>query len=174
MNETEIYGIYDSDFNLMFENAINMKASVFEGSKLMEHPIEDGSTKTDHKIILPVEIEVILWISEAHYKDTYSVIKQALYSDSSFQVNTRVGIYSNMILSEMPHEESPDQSGAIIITLSLKEAVIVTTQYQALTPRKVKDSKDSSTVNRGEQKPQKSDRTLLDVAAHAVGGYFGK
>ncbi|CNI48481.1 phage baseplate protein [Yersinia pekkanenii] len=169
MNETEILGIYDNDFNLMFENAINMKASIFEGSKLMEHPIEDGSTKTDHKIILPVEIEITLWIPEEHYKDTHAIIKQALHSDSSFQVNTRVGVYSNMMLSEMPHEEAPEQSGAIIITLSLKEAVIVTTQYQALTSRKVKDPKDTSTVNRGEQKPVNSGSVAIGGVRAIIG-----
>ncbi|TQI80000.1 hypothetical protein FHU10_5149 [Serratia fonticola] len=150
----EVYGLYDGNFNLAFPDAISMKASVREEAKLMEHPMEDGATIADHRVILPVGIELVVFLPAESYKDSYNCLRQAFRGEELYTVHLATGIYSRMALQAMPHEETPDQSDAIAITLSLKEARIITTQYQALPPVKVKSPKDTCTVERGEQQPQ--------------------
>lgn len=173
---TEVYGIYDDNFKVMFPDAINMKATVQEEAKLMEHPIEDGSSVTDHRIILPVEIELIVFLAADTYKDSYNNIRQAFRGEQLFVVHLATGIYSRMAMQAMPHEESPEQAGSIAMALQLKEAQIITTQYQALPPRKVRDKKDTSTVNRGEQQSQEQKTFVassVDALAGAVVPIFG-
>lgn len=156
----EVIGVYDSDFNLVFPGANLMKATVQREAKLMEHPIEDGSTVVDHKVILPVDIELVVFIPGISYKDTYEQIKQAFLSGDLYTVQTRAATYLNMTIAAIPHEETTDQADIITMSLQLRETIIVETQYQALPPRKVADPRDTSTVERAEQAGE-SNRTVL-------------
>ncbi|MBC3211371.1 phage baseplate protein [Serratia fonticola] len=170
---TEVYGVYDDNFNVAFPAAISMKASVSEEAKLMEHPLEDGSTIADHRVIQPVEIELIVFLPDDTFKDTYSNIRQAFHGEQLYTVHLATGMYSRMALQAMPHEETPEQAGSIAIALQLKEAQIVTTQYQALPPRKVKDPKDTSTVHRGEQQPVPvKNETIVKKGVDWLGGKY--
>jgi hypothetical protein len=166
---TEVYGVYDDNFNVAFPAAISMNASVHEEAKLMEHPLEDGSTIADHRVIMPTEIELVVFLPADTFQDTYNNIRQAFHGEQLYTVHLATGMYSRMALQAMPHEETPEQAGSIAIALQLKEARIITTQYQALPPRKVKDPKDTSTVNRGEQQPQQP-----KTGAKQVGGWVGE
>ena len=56
-----------------------------------------------------------------------------------------------MIISQLPHEESPDQFDTIIVALKFKQAIFVTTNSQALPATAVKNPVQQSTVNTGEQ-----------------------
>jgi hypothetical protein len=75
----DLVGIFTQDFNQVFIRARPIKASVKEGAKSMEHPLETGATTTDHRIILPVEIELSMIMQAVDYRDTYEDIKQAFF-----------------------------------------------------------------------------------------------
>lgn len=149
--ETELYGVYSDNFSLLFEDAISMKASVTEDAKLMEHPLEDGATIADHRVFLPVEIELSMTLPGDSYKNTYALIKQAFKSEDVFNIHTKTDVYSSMAISGMPHEEDPTITDTIPLILNFRQVTIIKTQYQALPPRKVSDAKDTSTVKRAEQ-----------------------
>ncbi|MDX6916502.1 hypothetical protein R9X49_15440 [Pectobacterium carotovorum] len=165
---TELYGVYDADFNHRFDGITVLKASIIRDAKMMEHPLEDGSTITDHRIILPIEIEIAALIPVAQSNSLYTEIRQAFTSTELFSINTRSGVYPSMAMSAMPHEEDPTNADMIPIVLRFKETILVETQYQALPPRKVKDPKDSSTVNRGEQKAGNKETVLLSGGSAAI------
>lgn len=153
----DVVGIYDAEFNQLFETARAIKASVKEDSKLMEHPVENGATITDYSIILPIEIELSMIAAGVEaYRAVYNQIKQAFVSRSVLVVQTWTGLYRNMLIQSMPHEEDPALADAIAIALRLKEVKIVEAQYAALTARQVRNPSHASTVARGQQQPQQA------------------
>ena len=137
-----ILGIPNSQASIgqLFTNARPVKAIVRETSKVMDHPVETGVTLSDHHIINPIEIDLqlivtstpagliggLLGISTAtNYATTYSQIRQAFINATPLAVKTRVGVYSNMIISEMPHEEDADMYDVISINLRLKQVIYI-------------------------------------------------
>jgi hypothetical protein len=145
---TDTVAVFDQNYNQLFRNARAIKAVVKEQSKVMEHPVESGAVITDHRIILPIEIDLSLILSSADYQDVYGSIKQYYLNATLLIVQTRSGIYTNQLISALPHEEDPTMFDALTVALSLKEVFMVTAQYA--TPR---HASNTNTVNRGTQQP---------------------
>jgi hypothetical protein len=139
--------VLDQNFNQVFPLARAIKAVVKEEARVMEHPLESGATITDHRVILPVEIELSFILLPGSYQDTYRQIRQFYLNATLLIVQTKSGAYYNQLISSMPHEENPDQYNALSLALTLKEAQFALTAV-AYTP---KNTKQSSEVNRGAQ-----------------------
>jgi hypothetical protein len=134
-----------ASFGQMFANARPMKATIRETSKVMEHPVETGVILSDHHIINPVEIDIPLVVTSttpgtinsllslvgigsavaANYAATYSQIRQAFINATLLSVKTNVGVFSNMIIADMPHEEDPEMFDVITIALHLKQVIYI-------------------------------------------------
>ncbi len=155
-------GLFDDSFAQCFVDARPIKATVKESSKTMEHPLESGATTTDHRILLPVEIELPMMLPSTACRNTYAQIREAYRNGQAFSVQTKAGRYSNMFITDMPHEEAPDIFDSIKLSLRLKEILLVKAQYEKLTSQKVKNKSHASTVQRGEQsgKPTQKQSTL--------------
>ena len=150
----------------LFVNARPMKATIRETSKVMEHPVETGVVLSDHHIINPVEIDIPLIVNSTFYAATYSQIRQAFINATPLSVKTRVGVYSNMIIADMPHEEDAEMFDAITIGLHLKQVIYIvpgsnspTQNFQPLAPA------NSNTVASG-LKSAASLGTQLVAGAH--------
>lgn len=139
--------IFDQNYNQLFQQAKSIKVVVKENSKLMQHPLETGAIITDHRIILPIEIEMSLILASSDYADVYKSIRQYYYNATLLVIQTRSGIYQNQLIEAIPHEEDPDMYDAITIALSLKQVFYVSAQY-AVAP---KYPSDSNTQDRGTQ-----------------------
>jgi|ERR1700733_751634 len=139
--------IFDQSYNRLFPNASSIKATIKETAKTMEHPIETGAIITDHRIIMPVEIELALILLSFDYQNTYSTIKQFYLNATLMVVQTRSGIYENQMIASMPHEEDPTQFDVITLILGLKQVLFVAPQYGVVP----KLPKNSTTVRRGAQ-----------------------
>jgi hypothetical protein len=149
--------VLDQNFNQVFPLARAIKAVVKEEAKVMEHPLETGATITDHRIILPVEIELSFILPPSSYQDTYRQIRQFYLSATLLIVQTKSGVYYNQLISSMPHEENPDQYDALALALTLKQAQFATTKVD-YSPKNVNQS---SEVNRGAQQ-------AMNVAGNAA------
>lgn len=153
---TDVTCVLNAALAQVFELARPMKASVKREAKAMEHPLETGATVTDHRIILPTEIELsMMLVGEADYRTTYRQIADLFLRGELLTVQTRAASYSNMTITGIPHEESPDQFDAIMLALKLKEVQYSTGAFSTV---KVRHKKDSRTVKRGEQQPQPAAR----------------
>lgn len=146
----DVVGIWGSDYGQVFQKSRPVRCSVTESSKNMEHPLETGAVITDHRIILPVEIALDLVMEGAAYYDQYTKIKQAFVKGDLFSIHTKTGIYKNMMIVQIPHQESPDQYDTITMSLTLKEVIFVTAQFQPLPASKVKTSTNQSTKDKGQ------------------------
>ena len=139
--------VFNQDFEQLFKQARALKAVVKEQSKLMEHPVETGAIITDHRIVLPVEIELTLILTSEAYQDVYKSIRQYYLNGTLLLIQTRSDIYSNQLISSMPHEEDPEQYNVIPLVLNLKEVRFVTAQYGVIP----KQPKNANTVKLGAQ-----------------------
>lgn len=139
--------VFDQDFNQLFRDARAIKATIKEEAKVMEHPVENGTIITDHRIILPVEIDLAMILLPDVYQDVYEQIRQYYFSSTLLTIQTKSGIYNNQLIAAMPHEEDPDQFDVITLALSLKQVQFVTAQYGVIP----KQPKNNTTVKRGTQ-----------------------
>lgn len=149
-SRVDVVGIWAQDFTQFIPFSRPIKCSVTEPSKNMEHPIETGSVVTDHRVILPVEAELSLIMDAATYRDQYQQIKSAYLAGELFYLHTRTGIYPNMMITDIPHDETPDIFDTIALALKLREVQFVTAQFLPLPPRKVADKTSQSTKDRGQ------------------------
>lgn len=139
--------VFDQNFNPVFPQALFMKATVKEEAKVMEHPVESGAIITDHRIILPVEIELSVMLEFADRQDTYRIIRQLYLNSTLLVVQTNTGIYENQLIASMPHDEDPDYYNVIVIAIKLKQVQFVTAKY-AVVPKR---ARNTTTVDRGTQ-----------------------
>lgn len=139
--------VFNQDYEQLFRDARSIKAVVKEQSKVMEHPIETGAVITDHRIILPVEIELSLLLLSRSYQDTYKAIRSYYLNGTLLVVQTRTGVYENQLISAIPHEETPEQYDVISLNLSLRQALFVVPANE-ITPA---EPEDTNTVDRGQQ-----------------------
>lgn len=166
----DVVAIVDPDTGAqLFSAAESMKANIGPMSKIMDHPLEDGSPVSDFKIILPVSIELGLLLDANDFDATYAQIYDAFLDSTFLTVRTNADTYENMVIEGLPHDETPDMFGLLAISLRLREIQLVTVQYQALPASQVAAPTDQSTVNRGEQQPAPANSVLYDAK-----NYFSK
>ncbi len=152
--------VFDQNYNQIFREARAVKAVVKEQAKVMEHPVESGAIITDHRVILPVEIDLSLILASENYQNVYKQIRQYYYNATLLIIQTRAGVYENQLISGLPHEEDPTMFDALAIALSLKQVQFVTAQY-GIVP---KYPSNSNNVNRGTQQGTPATSTQYTLA----------
>jgi len=166
----DVVGIFDENLNQVFRLARPIRATVSEDSKLMEHPVEDGSIITDHQIILPIEIRLSLILDPEEYRNIYGLMKQSYLRSELFIVRTRTATYTNMIIKSLPHEEDAAIYDTIAMSLLMKEVQIVEAQFGTLPPEAVANQADTDIVDGGEQSPQ--NQSAAAELLSNIGGLF--
>lgn len=146
----DVVAVLNADMQQVFVKARTIKATIMRASKAMEHPLETGATITDHRIILPVNIELALILASEDYRAVYQQVRDLFDKGTLLTVQTRVDSFTSMLIEKMPHDETPDMFDGVALALSLKEAHFVQPQFSAL---KAAQPKDSTTTARGQQQP---------------------
>lgn len=149
----DVVGVFDANLNQLFADARPIKAMIKPDSKLMDNPGESGITITDHRIFLPVEIELSLILRAATFRDTYQQVKTAYVNLTPLSVQTKADTFTNMYIMAMPHDEDPDLFDTISLALKLREVNLVTAQYAQLPAGQVKKKSNSSTTKTGQKTP---------------------
>jgi len=149
----DVVAVLNSSFEQVFEDARAIKATIMRASKAMEHPLETGATITDHRIVLPVNIELALILSSADYRAVYQQVRDLFIAGELLTVQTRVDSFSSMLIEKMPHDETPEMFDGVALALSLKEAQFVQPQFSTV---KVEKPKNSTTVKGGQKQPTES------------------
>ena len=142
-------------FRPLFDRASVTSVTVRETSKLTTFAVEDGTQRTDHRVIDPVEIDLPLLLTE-ETRDLYQQLRAAYLEGRDLIIQTKVGSYPSMMVYEIPHDETPDTGDAIAIAVKLREIMAYTPEFGALPPRKVANPAQSSTVQKGQQQTTES------------------
>lgn len=172
--QSDVVAVLSGGFAPIFSLARPMAASVYERAEPMEHPLETGATVTDHLVFKPVQIEIpLICAGNFAYRATYAAIRATYLSGLRLTVQTRTGSYDNMVIAELPHDESAEYFDAITIRLRLVEARFVTPETE-LASNQVANSSQSSTVKRGSQQTAAptaaAETAVTDGAAQSGGG----
>lgn len=153
----DVVRITDEDGNQMFAAARAMRAAVNRSSELCEHPLETGNTITDFKVIKPNVAQLAVFIPGDAYGSVYKEIEQAYTNSTSMIVQTRASSFANMVITDMPHDESPELGDIVAVSLTLKEVVWFTSTVETMPAKEVSASKktgaksDASTVKQGQK-----------------------
>lgn len=143
-------------FQPLFVGSNPMRVSVRETSRLTTWAVEDGSSRTDHRVLDPVEINIPMLLSE-DTRSLYEQLRTAYLEGRDLIVQTKVASYSSMMIYEIPREETPDQGDAIAIEVKLREIRVVTPEFGTLPPSRVSNPAQASTQNRGQQQTDEAD-----------------
>lgn len=151
----DVLAVLDKDLNQVFPDVRAVKATVKEESKPMEHPLETGALVTDHRIILPVDIELSALVTVENYRAVYRQVKDIYLRGDLLTVQTRTDSYPSMLIATMPHEETGDMQDGVTLVITLREAKFVTAEFKEMKipPPKPAAKKNTDTVKRGEQRP---------------------
>jgi len=171
----DVVGLWRDDFKQFCALSRPMNCRVTEPTKNMEHPVESGSVITDHRVILPVEIEMSLVMDADSFADQYAQLRTAMKNATLLYVHTRTSVYGNMIITDMPHDENPDQYDTIAVSLRLKEVILVTATFEPLPPRSVQNKDNSSTKDRGQTQkkdpqPKAQAKVKQSLASRLISG----
>lgn len=135
-----------SDGTQAFPKARPMTVSVNEGGELMQHPLETGAQIVDHLVKRLNEITYPV-IIKAPYKPVLDEIRQLYEAGTKFIVQTKTGNYSDMVLFDLPHDETPDGYDMITVTLKFREAKFIKPTLGGPVPRR---KKHANTTKRGQ------------------------
>lgn len=161
----DVVGVYTQSFVQVFLGARPLKASVKPNSRLMDHPLETGAIISDHRIILPVEIELSMILQSKDYPEAYRQIIQLYSSGTLLIVQTRSGVYKNQIIQQPPNEEDAEMYDVLSVALKLRQVQFTSAQFGILP----KNPSNNSTVPRGQQQAQQSPESAAHALARASG-----
>lgn len=153
----DVVRITDENGNQMFATARAMRAAVNRSSELCEHPLETGNTIADFKVIKPNIAQLAVFIPGDDYGSVYKEIEQAYINSTSMIVQTRASSFANMVITDMPHDESPDLGDIVAVSITLKEVVWFTSSVETMPAKEVAASNktgaksDASTVKQGQK-----------------------
>ncbi len=160
--------ILDDEYKVILREATVVDVRVKPNARNMEHPLENGSIITDHRILLPVEIDLTIILTNDNYADTYASILQYYLAGTLLVVQTKVSVYENMIMTEIPHSEVSEMLDAIPIVISFKQVQLVTAQYN-ISPKK---QANTNTVQKGTQQGSTANGDEVAKATTGLGGSF--
>jgi hypothetical protein len=147
----DLVAILDAqNFQPLFQTANPMQVNVRETAKLTTFAVEDGTRRTDHRVIDPVEISLPLLLVQDS-RNVFEALRQAWLDGTELVVQTKVRSYPRMMISEIPHDETPDQGESIPVAVRLLEVTVITPEYGELPPRKVANKAQASTTKKGNQ-----------------------
>ena len=169
----DVTAIIDSETGeQMFAGARPMKISVDETSKLMVHPREDGSTQIDHKIDLPINIQIPMILESESYRDVYAEFRDAKINGTELTIQTKTFTHENMFIEAIPREEDPKYFSTITMVIRLTQALIFNTEISELSVSNVSDPSDSSTVGRGQVNGTNSSDSEGTALSRLLGGFL--
>lgn len=152
-----IVAILNGDtFAPLFDGASPMRCTVREASVLTTWAVEDGTERSDHRVISRIEIDLPLLLTD-NTRALYEQLKAAFLAGTELVIQTKVSSYPAMLILDLPHDETPDGGDSILMNVKFAELVTVAPQFGLLPPAAVSDPKQASTVSRGNQQTTPAD-----------------
>ena len=138
-----------------------MDVQVQETSTVTKYAVEDGTNRNDHIVHNPTEITMRFTLA-GEVSQFFSAIKQTYTNRDLITVQTRTDVYADMIVTDIPQEQSGAAMDAVTLDIRLSEWREVVPEYGELTQAKVAKPEQStqakvakpeqsSTVKRGSQ-----------------------
>lgn len=158
-----------------FDMMVVLSESATDTLEITRHPVQDGSSITDHAFVQPktLEMEIVFANTDARtLKETYQKLIELQASAVPFDVVTGKRAYKNMLISSISNTTDADTENVLSLGLSLQEIRIVQVEVAVVPPRsrQAQPAKTSGTQNSGaksaqeEVKPQRRQSILASIA----------
>ncbi|MBO4555586.1 MAG: hypothetical protein J5706_02415 [Elusimicrobiales bacterium] len=148
--------------NALGLNAAIMKARIEDTSQLMKYPCEDGVEITNHQVQNPVRITIELTMPAYFYGPIVKELKKykqegtflsvhvhdsgnSTFAEIAEFIGGEEGIYSNMVVKDIPHDETPERADRITYNITLEQCLLVRNEAKPQTA----EAADSSTTDTG-------------------------
>lgn len=153
----DLVAILDAEtFQPLFSGANIMRVTVRDTSKLISFPVEDGTQRTDHRALDPIEIELPILLTD-DVRNLFEQLRQAYIEGRDLIVQTKVRSYPSVMIYEFPHEEIPEQGDSIPVAIRMREIKVIKPEFGTLPPSQVANRAQSSTVQKGAQQTEEAD-----------------
>ncbi len=129
-----VVGIYTSDAQQVLKKADLMDLDVQDVSELMEHPVETGVNIIDHRILMPVSIEISMLFDPRNKKNLYEELIQLRDNGFYLTIQTNVKIYPNQVIKDIKHKENAEMYGAIMVQVSFRQVEISNASFSTIAP----------------------------------------
>lgn len=172
--------------------------------RLTTNPIELGADITDHAIIEPIELVLVVEVSDTplgvaafgaivdlitglfgtattsnltRSNAAYNALVQLKNAREPIQVQTRLRLYENMLITNIPITQDKNSSRIANMTINLTEALITESQIVQLTPEQLGQGspteQGSSPEQQGRQEPviptETTEKSVLKTVLDWVG-----
>lgn len=153
------------DDQQVLQDAHLMQVSMGEQVTTFKHPLENGRSLVDHRIIQPVTIELRIILTESAsilgallkgsldfektVQDVYNEMRALHLDGTLLSIQTRTGIYPNQTFNSMPHEETSSIFNGVVISVGSEEIFFETANKSFAAA----DEDDTDTAERGKQNP---------------------
>lgn len=161
----DVVAVIDDSGNQVFPGARSIRASINGEIRYMIHPLEDGSSTADHKIVLPDAVTLAVILDPEGYRSTYQEIKRIARDDVNLTVQTKSDTFLNMRIESYPAEEDPRMYDTIRMQIGLRSIETERPTSVLLAVSDVASPSDASTVQRGEQSPTEPEASVAARAA---------
>lgn len=103
-------------------------------SRITENPVEDGTTFSDHQVLLPVVLEIDGRITDSpigsplatgRAADAFRELVRLQRSKTPFVVSTGLARYENMLIKELSVPRSAEDGRSVRFTATIEEILVV-------------------------------------------------
>jgi len=98
-----------------------MSASVRDISRSFSHPLDNNETLTDHRIILPVEIDIAMVVTKDDNNNIFNQVEDYYLRGDEVTVKLKAREYKRMIVTAIPHRETKEVFNGLMLNVSFKE-----------------------------------------------------
>lgn len=150
-----------------------MDVQVQETSTVTKYAVEDGTNRNDHIVHNPTEIMMRFTLA-GDVSQLFNDIKQTYTERALVTVQTRTDVYADMIVTEIPQDQTGAAMDAVTLDVRISEWREVVPEYGELTQAKVAKPEQSSTVIRGSQAttetpPAKKQSIVISIKERVFG-----
>ena len=124
---------------------VYMSAEITQNSKLMEHPVEDGTVAADFKVRMPTEITVRITLPAEKYNDILADLQRYKDDGQMIYIETKFGNFKNMQIVSIPVNLTVDNVSRLTFSIKFKEVLLPQTAT-VFSPAGINDT---DTVNLG-------------------------
>ena len=149
-----------------------MYAEVKESSRVMEHPLENGSVVADHQVQMPVEIRLQIVMPYYLYDDIVEDLRRLKQNGTLVSVHCRGGVYTDMVFVDIPHNERAENVSRLSFDCTLRQAMLVNPSGEnvSLSEADVQQPANSSTVKSGLK--QGKEKSLLAEGIQSIANLY--
>ena len=153
-NDNKRFAVFENDREVLPDLQV-ARVSFEDSAKLFEHPLETGSTVTDHEIFDPCKINIQAYISNTD-TGTLSVFENYYLSGATLKIRAGNKIVEKAVISSKPFELTSDVFDKTLFNISFREIMEVTPTYVKMS--KAANPSNSSTVNSGVKQAEQSSK----------------